>query len=124
MRPDITPLRDDLPRADLLPPPPPLPPINGIKVDCDAHKTLAQEYGVSGFPSLKLFKEGKPSDYTGPRAADDMVKFVKKKSGPAAKVRSSSVRVFLCGCSALYRVVRLLAKMERFVAHYRVRCRR
>lgn len=56
------------------------------QVDCDEHKSLAQEYGVQGFPTLKLFKEGKPSDYQGGRTKDDIVAYVKKKSGPAAKV--------------------------------------
>eukprot|EP00903_Cladosiphon_okamuranus_P020589 g18900.t1 len=55
------------------------------KVDCDEHKDLAKEYGVSGFPTLKLLKEGKPIDYQGGRTADDIVKYVIKKSGPAAK---------------------------------------
>ncbi|CAN0073370.1 unnamed protein product, partial [Ectocarpus sp. 4 AP-2014] len=52
------------------------------KVDCDAHKDLAKEYGVGGFPTLKLLKEGKPTDYQGGRTADDIVKYVIKKSGP------------------------------------------
>lgn len=58
-----------------------------MQVDCDEHKDLAKKYGVSGFPTLKLLKEGKPTDYNGGRTADDIVKFVIKKSGPAAKVR-------------------------------------
>lgn len=60
--------------------------IPSSQVDCDEHKSLAQEYGVQGFPTLKLFKEGKPSDYQGGRTKDDIVAYVKKKSGPAAKV--------------------------------------
>ncbi|CAM9918859.1 unnamed protein product [Ascophyllum nodosum] len=55
------------------------------KVDADAHKELGKKYGVSGFPTLKLVKEGKVSDYTGGRTADDIVAYVKKKSGPAAE---------------------------------------
>ncbi len=29
------------------------------KLDCDKHAKIAQEYGVSGFPSFILFKNGK-----------------------------------------------------------------
>ena len=29
------------------------------KLDCDKHASLAQKYGVSGFPSFILFKNGK-----------------------------------------------------------------
>ena len=57
-----------------------------LQVDADAHKELGKKYGVSGFPTLKLVKEGKVSDYTGGRTADDIVAYVKKKSGPAAEV--------------------------------------
>lgn len=67
-------------------PPPPSPASMVSQVDADAHKSLAKEYGVSGFPTLKLLKDGKVSDYNGGRTADDIVKFVIKKSGPAAKV--------------------------------------
>lgn len=74
-----------------------------MKVDCDEHKSLAKEYGVSGFPSLKLLKEGKPTDYNGPRTADDIVKFVQKKSGPAAKVRAFARPEFFAGRSAVKR---------------------
>ncbi len=29
------------------------------KLDCDTHNDIAQEYGISGFPSFILFKNGK-----------------------------------------------------------------
>jgi len=67
-------------------------------VDCDEHKDLAKEYGVSGFPSLKLFKEGKPTDYSGGRTTDDIVKYVIKKSGPPAKVCAASARARAAAC--------------------------
>lgn len=49
-------------------------------LDADAHKSLAQEYGIKGFPSLKVFAPGKqPVDYEGPREAKAMSNFVYKQ---------------------------------------------
>lgn len=50
---------------------------------------------MSGFPTLKLMKNGKASDYGGGRTADDIVKFVQKKSGPASKVRRCAANLVL-----------------------------
>jgi len=47
------------------------------KVDADAHRSLGERYGVSGFPTLKLFKKGgsttAPEDFNGGREIDDLV---------------------------------------------------
>ncbi|CAM9184744.1 unnamed protein product [Choristocarpus tenellus] len=64
--------------------------LNIAKVDADQHKDLAKEYGVSGFPTLKLFKEGKPVDYNAGRTANDIVAYVKKKAGPSATTVDST----------------------------------
>lgn len=37
------------------------------KVDATVEKILADQYDVSGFPTLKIFRNGKRFDYTGPR---------------------------------------------------------
>jgi protein disulfide-isomerase A6 len=44
-------------------------------VDCDKHKDLAAQYGVQGFPTIKIFGEdkNKPTDYQGPRTAKGIV---------------------------------------------------
>eukprot|EP00244_Chara_vulgaris_P011056 TRINITY_DN5310_c0_g1_i3.p1 TRINITY_DN5310_c0_g1~~TRINITY_DN5310_c0_g1_i3.p1 ORF type:complete len:458 (+),score=109.63 TRINITY_DN5310_c0_g1_i3:200-1573(+) len=44
-------------------------------VDCDQHGTFAQEYGVQGFPTIKVFgaDKKKPSDYMGARDAKAIV---------------------------------------------------
>lgn len=37
------------------------------KVDATIHKTIAEKFGVSGFPTLKFFKDGAHSEYNGGR---------------------------------------------------------
>ncbi|XP_052178067.1 protein disulfide isomerase-like 2-3 [Diospyros lotus] len=45
-------------------------------LDADAHQSLAQEYGIRGFPTIKVFVPGKsPEDYQGPRDAKPIVEF-------------------------------------------------
>lgn len=46
------------------------PPILLAKVDCPANTVLCQQFGVSGYPTLKIFRDGELSgDYEGPRNA-------------------------------------------------------
>ena len=48
-------------------------------VDCTADnaKDLATEHGVSGYPTIKYWKDGEKTDYSGGRSFDDLAKFVK-----------------------------------------------
>ncbi len=39
------------------------------KVDATAHPSLGTRYGVSGYPTLKVFHDGVAYDYEGPRSA-------------------------------------------------------
>lgn len=42
-------------------------------VDCDEEKSLPSQYGVQGFPTVKIFYGGKSEDYQGPRTAKGVV---------------------------------------------------
>ena len=51
------------------------------KVDADEHKELAERYGVASYPTIKVFKGGKATDYAGPREAKGIFQYVKKALG-------------------------------------------
>jgi len=65
------------------------PPVPLAKVDCTSEaggKDICGEYGVSGYPTLKIFKGGEfAQEYQGPRDADGIVKYMKSQVGPASK---------------------------------------
>jgi len=57
------------------------------KVDATEESDLAQAYGVRGYPTIKFFKGGEkdsPREYSAGRQADDIVSWLKKRTGPAA----------------------------------------
>ncbi|XP_053318276.1 protein disulfide-isomerase A3 [Spea bombifrons] len=55
------------------------------KVDCTANSNTCNKYGVSGYPTLKIFRDGEESGaYDGPRTADGIVSTMKKQAGPAS----------------------------------------
>ena len=53
------------------------------KVDATEAKDLAKKYEVNGFPTIKFFKNGKASDYSGGRVEAEIVAWVSKRTGPA-----------------------------------------
>lgn len=63
------------------------PPIALIQVDCtEAGKETCSKFQVSGYPTLKIFKNGEvSSDYSGPREAAGIVKYMKAQTGPASR---------------------------------------
>ncbi|XP_069551509.1 protein disulfide-isomerase A3 [Brachyistius frenatus] len=55
------------------------------KVDCTANGNICSKYGVSGYPTLKIFRDGEETGpYDGPRTADGIVSFLKKQAGPSS----------------------------------------
>lgn len=63
------------------------------KVDATANRGLGDKYDVRGFPTLKFFRGGKPTEYNGGRTEDEIVSWVTKKSGPAYKTFASAEEV-------------------------------
>lgn len=62
------------------------PPVPLAKVDCtEAGKDSCSKYGVSGYPTLKIFRGGEMSkDYDGPRDSKGIVEYMKKNAGPSS----------------------------------------
>eukprot|EP00112_Aurelia_sp_Birch-Aquarium-sp1_P026866 Seg981.1 transcript_id=Seg981.1/GoldUCD/mRNA.D3Y31 product="Protein disulfide-isomerase 2" protein_id=Seg981.1/GoldUCD/D3Y31 len=60
------------------------------KVDATIESKLAEKYQVQGFPTIKFFKKGKPVEFNGGRTSDEIVGWLKKKTGPPAKEFSSA----------------------------------
>ncbi|CAN6708035.1 unnamed protein product [Malus baccata var. baccata] len=59
-------------------------------LDADAHKSLAQEYGIRGFPTIKVFVPGKPPvDYQGARDVKPIAEFALQQIKALLKDRLS-----------------------------------
>ncbi|KAE9531198.1 hypothetical protein AGLY_010404 [Aphis glycines] len=67
------------------------PPVILAKVDCtEAGKEVCNKFGVSGYPTLKIFRNGEVSkEYNGPRDSAGIVKYMKSQVGPSSKDLSS-----------------------------------
>jgi len=52
------------------------------KVNADDHRSIGERYQVSGFPTIKWFPRGRPTDsldYTAGRTAEAMLEYIKKQ---------------------------------------------
>lgn len=82
------------------------------KVDATEHTVVAGKYGIRGFPTLKFFVEGEPLEYQGGRTKDDIVTYVKKKSGPAAATLEDAAAVAAFAKSADVAIVAFIDDAE------------
>ncbi|KAJ8983524.1 hypothetical protein NQ317_012015 [Molorchus minor] len=84
LKPEYAKAAEDLIRND--------PPVALVKVDCtEAGKETCNKNGVSGYPTLKIYRNGEFSqDYNGPRDASGIVKYMKSQVGPSSKELKTS----------------------------------
>lgn len=59
------------------------------KVDATIHTALGERFKIRGYPTLKFFVDETPVEYSGGRQAEEIVNWLKKKSGPPAKTIAS-----------------------------------
>jgi len=59
-------------------------PIKIVKVDATKDKKYTEEYGIRGYPTLQLFRDGSSSEYWGLKQVSSIVEWLIRKTGPVA----------------------------------------
>ncbi|KAF7658536.1 hypothetical protein LDENG_00011640 [Lucifuga dentata] len=58
-------------------------------MDATAYSGTASEFGVRGYPTIKLLKSDLAYNYKGPRTKDDIIEFANRVAGPAVRALPS-----------------------------------
>lgn len=56
------------------------------KVDATVESELGSRFGVTGYPTMKIFRRGTPTDYKGPRDAAGIISYMQKQAAPSITV--------------------------------------
>uniref|UniRef100_A0A667Z3I5 Protein disulfide-isomerase TMX3 n=1 Tax=Myripristis murdjan TaxID=586833 RepID=A0A667Z3I5_9TELE len=64
-------------------------PVRVGKMDATAYSGIASEFGVRGYPTIKLLKGDLAYNYKGPRTKDDIIEFANRVAGPAVRALPS-----------------------------------
>uniref|UniRef100_A0A0K2TFG6 Protein disulfide-isomerase n=1 Tax=Lepeophtheirus salmonis TaxID=72036 RepID=A0A0K2TFG6_LEPSM len=64
-----------------------------VKVDGTREKELADQYGIIGWPTFKMFRKGRIYNYDGPREKDNIIAFMKNQYKPPSEEKSSRLGV-------------------------------
>ncbi|GAB2251945.1 hypothetical protein Droror1_Dr00004792 [Drosera rotundifolia] len=68
-------------------------PIVIAKIDADKYRRISSKYEIDGFPTLKIFMHGVPTEYYGPRKAEILIRFLKKFVAPDVAVLDSDTAI-------------------------------
>uniref|UniRef100_H3D824 Protein disulfide-isomerase TMX3 n=1 Tax=Tetraodon nigroviridis TaxID=99883 RepID=H3D824_TETNG len=64
-------------------------PVRVGKMDATAYSGMASEFGVRGYPTIKLLKGDLAYNYKGPRTKDDIIEFANRVAGPTVRALPS-----------------------------------
>uniref|UniRef100_A0A8D0GI03 Protein disulfide-isomerase TMX3 n=1 Tax=Sphenodon punctatus TaxID=8508 RepID=A0A8D0GI03_SPHPU len=64
-------------------------PVKIGKMDATSHSSIASEFGVRGYPTIKLLKGDLAYNYRGPRTKDDIIEFANRVAGPLIRTLPS-----------------------------------
>uniref|UniRef100_A0A4W3HEE2 protein disulfide-isomerase n=1 Tax=Callorhinchus milii TaxID=7868 RepID=A0A4W3HEE2_CALMI len=64
-------------------------PVKVGKMDATLYSGVASEFGVRGYPTIKLLKGDLAYNYKGPRTKDDIIEFANRVSGPLVRTLST-----------------------------------
>jgi len=72
-------------------------PVVVAKVNVDKHVKFASRFKIDGYPTLKVFVHGIPTEYKGPRKAEVLVQFLTKFTAPDVSIlkQDSGVNEFV-----------------------------
>ncbi|XP_053103562.1 protein disulfide-isomerase TMX3 [Hemicordylus capensis] len=60
-------------------------PVKVGKMDATSYSSIASEFGVRGYPTIKLLKGDLAYNYRGPRTKDDIIEFANRVAGPVIR---------------------------------------
>jgi len=61
------------------------PPIILAKVDATVETDLGSRFSIQGYPTMKIFRQGKEFEYKGPRDAAGIINYMQKQAGGSSK---------------------------------------
>ncbi|XP_076186170.1 protein disulfide-isomerase TMX3 isoform X1 [Aptenodytes patagonicus] len=64
-------------------------PVKVGKMDATSFSSIASEFGVRGYPTIKLLKGDLAYNYRGPRTKDDIIEFANRVAGPLIRALPS-----------------------------------
>lgn len=64
-----------------------------LQIDCDDNQEFCRGLDIPGYPTLKIFKNGKSKDYAGARTNDSIVETMIKQSLPVVNIFNSTQQI-------------------------------